>query len=454
MYTEDGLFDSSRNGGSAVSMVSGLRAWAVDQFAIHNNRPDIILERLGLGTRDGLDTYYSHYLKRMKKAGAPEGGHISNAIHAPSAKIITAATDGKTCRIGFALSDALFDLKSFNIHVNDVPLYGAYGKRVTGKSATLAETVELTGGKNKIEVSCTNENGVESYRALAYAEYNAPTKGDLYYLGFGVSKYRDASLDLKYADKDAKDLADMYSAMKGTYNNVIVKTYLNEEVTIENIRKSKEMLKNARVDDTFVLFIAGHGVHDTGKEATYYYLTHNADRNNLSGTCANFELVEELLQGIAPRNKLFLMDTCESGEIDDTVRESYYAAAGARGLRARTARALVVTGKTAPAKRPYLYQKDRYIYNDLIRRSGAIVFSSSKGGEFSYESEAIQNGYFTKEIIAAIKTGAGDRNRDGIVSTDELRDFVAERVAKETGDLQHPTVDRDNLYQKFGFPAR
>ena len=54
--------------------------------------------------------------------------------------------------------------------------------------------------------------------------------------------------------------------------------------------------------------------------------------------------------------------------------------------------------------------------------------------------------------------GAGDTDGDGIVSTDELRDDVGRRVAEETEAQplvyripQHPTVDRDNIYQDFGF---
>jgi len=110
------------------------------------------------------------------------------------------------------------------------------------------------------------------------------------------------------------------------------------------------------------------------------------------------------MQGIAPRNKLFLMDTCESGEIDDDIQAEYFTMADNRGIKSRaieTERALKKkddsTKKTT--KRTYLFEKDRYIYNNLVRRSGAIVFSSCKGGELSYESEAVGNGFFTNKII-------------------------------------------------------
>jgi hypothetical protein len=110
----------------------------------------------------------------------------------------------------------------------------------------------------------------------------------------------------------------------------------------------------------------------------------------------------------------------------------------------------ILSTAVKPAPRTYLYEKDRYIYNDLVKRSGAIVFLSSRGGEFSYESDNIQNGFFTKELMNGMKKEA-DVNNDGVVTTDKLRDYVSKAVAKDTDDKQHPTVDRDNIYQKFGF---
>jgi hypothetical protein len=124
-------------------------------------------------------------------------------------------------------------------------------------------------------------------------------------------------------------------------------------------------------------------------------------------------------------------------------------------IKPRTSRAIKVTIKRLTNKnlnRKYLYTKNRYIYNDLIRRSGAIVFSSSQGGEFSYESEAIQNGFFTEEIINSLTNSMADNNGDGKISTEELRDYVSKIVPQKTSDAQHPTVDRDNIYQKFSFP--
>lgn len=448
VYTHDGYWDSSRDGGELISMVKEMEVWSIDQFAVRNNRPDIILKRLGSKDTNLINHYYRQYKKRLKRLGFT-GDQLSGELHVPETKILEKKQEGKNISLTFSMKDSKYSLKNYNIYVNDVPVFGAYGRVTSGKIRTITEKIELTSGENKIEISCMNEKGAESYRALAFSSLDKQVKGDLYFIGFGVSKYKNSELNLKYADKDVKDLAEIFGSMINQYNKVHVRTYLNEEVTPGNIKKAKGILKNANVDDTFILFISGHGVHDTDEDATYYYLTHNTDLKNLKGTAADFDLIEELVQGIPPRKKLILIDTCESGEVEDDTQEEYYGMADTKGIRARTTRKGVLTKEKQ--KRTWLNEKDRYIYNDLLRRSGAIVFSSCKGGEFSYESDKFANGLFTEEIINALARRKADADGDGIVTTGELRDYVSMAVPKHSMGMQNPTVDRDNIYVKFGF---
>jgi hypothetical protein len=70
----------------------------------------------------------------------------------------------------------------------------------------------------------------------------------------------------------------------------------------------------------------------------------------------------------------------------------------------------------------------------------------------SFESPKIQNGFFTHEILEALGSQQADTNRDGKISMDELEAFVSLTVAVKTGGLQRPTVDRDNINQRFSFP--
>jgi uncharacterized caspase-like protein len=165
----------------------------------------------------------------------------------------------------------------------------------------------------------------------------------------------------------------------------------------------------------------------------------------------SFDEIESLLRDIAPRRKLLLLDTCESGELDETTRAELAAKMRDAGLAARTS-PVFEQARTGQPKRVFLYERDRYIYNDLARRTGSIIFSASHAGEMSFESPKIQNGFFTHEILEALASSQADSNQDGKISIDELEAFVSLKVALMTGGLQRPTVDRDNINQRFAFP--
>jgi hypothetical protein len=377
----------------------------------------------------------------------------AGSIQVPTAAVESLRRDGKYAELAFRLEDSRYDLKSYNVYVNNVPLFGAYGKTISGRTFRGKERIELTAGQNKIEIACLNEAGAESYRTLNYAYYDEDTVGNLYFVGFGVSRYRDPALNLKYAAKDAEDLAVLFQAMEGSaFEQVYTKLYLNESVTPQSIRSAKSFIENAGTDDTLILFIAGHGIHERTNEATYYFVTHNADLNNIPGSCADFESIESLLHNIRPRRKLFLMDTCESGELEEEPPQTQRTGNNQRSIRPRTIRGISIQNKkTGSAPRSFLLEKDRFIYNNLARRSGAVVFSSSGGGEFSYEWDEIENGIFTEEILNAFSRGRADLDGDGEITVHELKDYVRRAVARETEGRQNPTVDRDNIHQKFGF---
>ena len=454
-FTPDGYWDASLYGGKLVAMVTDeMEVFGVDQFAIKYNRPDIILKRIGFENNDIIDHYYNQFKKRLRKFNLKEE-NLAEKLEVPEVKIIEAKQNDKLAEITFKLKDNNFNLKLYNIFVNDVPVFGILGKETSGNSQTIKEIIELGSGDNKIEITCTNEKGAESFRALTKINYKKEVKGDLYFIGFGVSNYlSDDITDLEYANKDVTDLKQLFSKQKDFYNNIYTYAYLDKDVKKDNIINAKKLVQNTKVDDTLILFIAGHGLHDNDKENTYYYVTYDTDIKNLSKTAADFDLIENILQEAKARNKLFLMDTCESGELDtdeniNLTNEQKVTTLNARSLKRISSN----QNKTTTNKKFYSMQKDRFIYNDLARRSGAVVFSSSKGGEFSYEDSRLENGLFTEEIINAFQKNMADTNGDGKITMEELKSFVLSAVSKSSDGKQNPTIDRDNIYQKLIFPV-
>jgi WD40 repeat protein len=453
VYTPDGYFDSSHYGGDLVGITRGLDTYAVDQFALQLNRPDLILSRMGIGSPEFIEHLHSRYERRLERSGF----HVSvqsPSLEAPEVHLLEAKQDGKFAQIEADISDQHCPLQAYQIYVNNVPIFRGQGKTVTGLKARLSERIELGQGENKVEISAFNSQGVEALRAhwsTIYRPDSKDVRGDLYYVGFGISHYRNPALNLQFAHKDVLDLGATLQRYEGSFRHVIEKTYVDDAVTRDNILKAGELLKNAGVDDTVIILVSGHGAYDLSKEATYYYGTYNIDIKNLAATAVSFDEIESLLRDIAPRRKLLLLDTCESGEMDESTRTELTTKMRDAGLAARTS-PVFQQAHAGQTKRVFLYERDRYIYNDLARRTGSIIFSAAHAGEMSFESSKVQNGFFTHEILEALGSAQADANQDGKISIDELEAFVSLKVALRTGGLQRPTVDRDNINQRFGFP--
>jgi len=397
--------------------------------------------------------FNSQYLKRLKKLSLTEK-KLQNELHTPFAEIVSVEQKDNMAIVTFNLSDSKYNLTSYNIYINNVPIYSGGGKLVLNKKKIkLTDKVRLLKGNNKIEVTCFNEKGAESFRKTTYVKNDILEKSNLYFLAFGVSKYNNPELNLKYAHKDVIDLENTFKTYRSDqFENIYSKVLINEEVIPENIVKSKEFLKNAKENDVLVLMIAGHGMHENNSNADYYFLTYNADINNLKYTTVNFELIEDLMDGILPRKKLFLMDACESGELDEDESKTIENIQNDGKIAFRGFKQVLLNQQESKQKyaKP-IFQKDRYIYNDLSRRTGAIVFSSSKGGELSAERSDYENGLFTEYIIKAFQSKKADCNNDGLITIDELKRYVLENVSIESNNKQHPTIDRDNIFQRISF---
>lgn len=450
IHTEDGFFTASRNGGKLVAAVSNMHGYRIDQIAIRNNRPDIIFKRMELGEPQMIDTFYKLYLKRVKKYGVDEKqlDYVFGA--APTVKLKKRNRRGPFVDLAFAVEDPNTDILSYNIYVNDVPMYGIQGRPYDKK--IIEETVLLNHGTNKIEIGAINAYGIESLRESFTETSNKKVKGDLFFVGVGISDYKKPELILKYASKDVRDLAKQFRQYKGSFKDVRVKTFLDTNVTQKSFVEAEKFLSRATVHDTVVVFIAGHGLYDVDDTLEYYFLLSNSDLEQLSQTAVNYDRIEKLLQRTAARKKLFLLDTCQSGSLDETEALFFSSQAVSNGIRSRGIKRKSYKTKNTNLSRALAGQSSRYIYNDLFRRTGAIVFSSSRGTEFSYESDAYKNGTFTEAILKSLASNSADTNKDKQVSVDEIKSFVQSAVVKSTGGLQHPVVDRDNLSMTMEFP--
>jgi WD40 repeat protein len=451
IFDQDGYFDGSSGSGDLLSVSRGLENYRIDQFSSQLNRPDLLMKRYGLGNDDVIAAYAGRAEKRNHNNHQFTGAEIVFDI--PRADIKDVIESDGVASLTIEFTDPGGSLDKYSIFVNDVP-YLTGDRLLKGAQGNVSLDIPLGSGQNKIEVSCSNASGIESLRDYASVlSSSEPSSPDLYYIGLGVSEYNDPALNLGYAAKDAEDLEHLFSSMGGSFNSIRTKMFLDRDVTPGILDEVSVFLSEAGVDDIVVLFIAGHGLYSRNDDDGYYFLIPGSDQANLPKTAIPFTDFEKLLVSLSSRNKLFLMDTCESGEKDEGAIISFRAFADSRGIRDRGTRGLGIINKEELANpRTYLLDQDRFIFNDLDRESGAIIISSCRGDEFSYESDDLMNGFFTDALISAFNDKKSDANGDISLSTDELQAYVSRKVSDMSLGYQNPTVDRDNIFLDIQFP--
>ena len=388
IVSADGFFMGTQD--APLSLVRGNTSFSAAQLAPARNRPDRVLAALG-APPERVELYRSLWKHRLKRMGLDEEQLSTDFSAAPAARIVSVgAVDMKgQTSIELVFTDET-SLQSYQVFVNGVPVNKKYA-RIQGKRQRLSISVQLTKGENLIEATALNTQGIESLRAAHTIQHDgrglpAPR---LFFLGFGVSGYVDEEItDLRFAHKDVGDLARAFTDAGKRFQSVRTRTFTNAQVSKAAIEKARQFVAGITEHDTLVMFIAGHGVRGHDAARTYYYLMHRTRVSDLATTAMPFETIEALLYEAKARKKLFLIDTCESGEDLDLVMaaqaggEPGLSARSIRGMRRRRKKApppattVSADGATSAAWRQSvlsaLRDRDRWIMQDLSRRSGRL----------------------------------------------------------------------------------
>jgi WD40 repeat protein len=245
----------------------------------------------------------------------------------------------------------------------------------------------------------------------------APTGDDLqkpklYGVVVGVSAYRDSRLNLRYAAKDARDLAEALKLQKGgLYQDVELKVLTDADATTAEVKRALGWLEQSvTARDVGLVFLAGHGITDARQR--YYYLDYDSDPSHPADSAVEDFTLKERTRSIVGKVLVFL-DTCHAGQ-----------AMGGAG--------------------PTYINK---LVEDLSSTdNGVVTFASSTGKQLSLEDDAWNNGAFTKALIEGLpapgRKGRADITNKGVITTAALDFWLAERVRDLTHGSQSPVMQR------------
>jgi uncharacterized caspase-like protein len=466
--TPDSYFSSDFKSSRVVAFRSGNNGFPLEQFDLRLNRPDILLGRLG-APKEAIETAKSLREKRLKRMGVTEE-MLKPDFHLPELQIVgdvPATTAKDQLDLQIKATDDKYPLDRLRVYVNNVPVNGRYGELLRDqKTQSLEKTIpiKLAAGRNKIQVSVLNNAGAESLYANAEVNCTADRpKPKLYAVSLGVSQYDRPEWCLKYAAKDATDLIGKLKAKAGSsYSEVKPLLLTDKEVTKESAAKIKEFLSGATIDDTVLIFMAGHGLLDDKYD--YYFGTTDIDPAKPSERGMPYEAIDTILAEVPSLKKALLMDTCHAGELDDDEKKELAAsdgkgvpvatdsslkgkvamrAIGTRGMQVKAVKAV----EGAKGKSDW-YEKLQDIFVDLRRGSGATVISSSQGAEYAFESSDQSNGLFTYALMEGLD-GKATPNKDGQITISSIGDYVKKRVQDLTKGKQNPNLRGVNLEEDF-----
>lgn len=263
-------------------------------------------------------------------------------------------------------------------------------------------------GDATVSVATPTTTTITAPTSSAAEAAQAAFRPALYVLAVGISQYKNASIQLQFAAKDASDFANVFKLQdKQLYRKVEVKLLTDANAKRDDILDGLEWIRREMTArDVGVVFMAGHGINDS--DGVYYYLPQDTDTDKLKRTGVIFTEIKNTLAAL-PGKALFFVDTCHSGNVLGTGRRA------------------IANDLTA-------------VINELSSaENGVIVFAASTGRQVAQESPEWGNGAFTKAVVEGM-SGKADLGRTGRVTHKMLDLYVSERVKALTRGTQSPVT--------------
>ncbi len=234
-----------------------------------------------------------------------------------------------------------------------------------------------------------------------------------YALVVGIAQYQNlpAAKQLQFPQRDAESIYSiLISTEGGNFHAENVHKLIGAKATLAALRHElEEWLPSVTKDDDRVLiYFAGHGFVSGGKA---YLAPYDIDLNNIVSTAYPMDVLgSDIGTKIKGKWKVLLTDSCHSGAINPDA--------------------------------------DVQLINGTLSNLNKSLFSltASRDRERSFESKDWGGGHgiFTYYVVKGLE-GEADESGDGIVTADELAEYVHRNVREATGGQQNPTFDRSSF---------
>jgi len=327
------------------------------------------------------------------------------------------------------------------VQLNGVEVHQQGGK-TPQRSVAVSAPIVLKEGANAIVLTAMEAGGAvrQEVRTVVYdkpkpvaaaaAGAAAPpppaVKHDTWAVIIGVGRYQSTDIpSLRYTVADADSLYQVLVGPGGfRKEHVLLITDKTEKTpTLRNIKWALGtfLARSAKKDDTVVIFFAGHGAPEIDQRGVErdglakYLIPSDADPDDLYSTALPMDEMQTIFGRVEAERMVVFLDACYSG------------AAG---------------GRTFSSKKTRAANLDDQFLERLTRSKGRAIITASRPSEVSIELPELGHGIFTYYLVQGLK-GAADLNKDGIVTVQELYEYVEQQVStksRSVGGNQHPVM--------------
>jgi len=383
VVTPDGLFDGSEGGRQKVAYLigRGLNVVPVDRFFQGFYSPGL-LAAIWRGERLLPNVEIGKHLPPEVRIVSPKH---DGAVKTRQASVTVEVTDQ-----GGGIKGPWLMHNGFRVLVDKKPLR-------EGNTVYWQFSVPMVEGRNKLEVQAASADGSwESEPAVLVLRYEKPLeKPTLHLVAVGINRYVEDSFRLKYARSDAQAMVDLFRRRGRTlYKEVRAVALLDEQATAAGMRRSMQAIaQQAEVQDTMMLFLAGHGAM-VGQR--YYFIPHDfrvhrerTRNDDIREQGIPADVLNSFLSNGAARKRILILDTCASGGAVDLFQVG--------------------------SRNPFAFRGE---IERLSRSTGTYVIAASAATEEAKEPESLKHGVLSYALLAGLKAvDAGPLERTWVQPT-------------------------------------
>jgi tetratricopeptide (TPR) repeat protein len=234
-----------------------------------------------------------------------------------------------------------------------------------------------------------------------------------YALVIGIAKYKNlpAKAQLDYAERDAESIYSvLINPEGGNFRAENVHRLIGPKATLANLKQELEVWlpSVAKEPDRVVIYFAGHGFISGARG---YLAPYDIDPANVSASGYPMDTLGAVAGSkIKAKSKVLLTDSCHSGAISPDAE---------------------------------LAQVNKSLL-DLSRSMFSLTASRDRERSFESKNWGDGHGIFTYYVVKGLQ-GEADESGDGIVTADELAEYVRRNVREATQGQQNPTSDRGSF---------